>query len=192
MTRDLFALLFNIDKVIKTFKATAEAAAKAAKAAVKGTIESVEELGRIGVQGVKTAGRNIAGFGRAIVRNGKLLLEGVTENFAKGIRKVEELFERLWSKLRFKAFRIRLTGSWFRLEGEINPWVLIAEGKVSWLEESALEAGAGGVVGSEVKVAGELGLRIGEKSKPSALVKLLEHPPAGAGPHFAECGSSKM
>ncbi len=150
----IFLLLFNIDKVIKTLKqglkATAEAAAKAAKAAVKGTIESVEELGRIGTQGIKTAGRNIAGFGRAIVRNGKLLLEGVGEGFAKGIRKVEELFERLWNKLRFKAFRIRLTGAWFRLEGEINPWVLLAEGKIKWVEEADVVAGKNAKLGGKI------------------------------------------
>ena len=173
----IFALLFNIDKVIKTlkqgFKATAEAAAKAAKSAVKGTIESVEELGRIGKQGVKTAGKNIAGFGRAIVRNGKLLLEGVGEGFAKGIRKVQELFERLWNKLRFKAFRIRLTGSWFLLEGEINPWILLARGKITWIEEADVTAGKNAKLGGEI--AGETaegkiieGLFVGSsKAKPN-------------------------
>ncbi|HTS36386.1 MAG TPA: DUF4157 domain-containing protein [Candidatus Solibacter sp.] len=150
----IFALLFNLDKVIKTLKqglkATAEAAAKAAKAAVKGTVESVEELGRIGVKGVKTAGKNIAGFGRAIVKNGKLLLEGIGEGFAKGIRKVEELFERLWNKLRFKAFRIRLTGGWFTLEGEINPWILLAKGKIKWIEDASILEGKGGKIGEKV------------------------------------------
>ncbi len=150
----IFALLFNLDKVIKTLKqglkATAEAAAKAAKAAVKGTVESVEELGRIGVKGVKTAGKNIAGFGRAIVKNGKLLLEGIGEGFAKGIRKVEELFERLWNKLRFKAFRIRLSGGWFTLEGEINPWILLAKGKIKWIEDASILEGKGGKLGEKV------------------------------------------
>ncbi len=158
----IFALLFNLDKVIKTLKqglkATAEAAAKAAKAAVKGTIESVEELGRIGVKGAKTAAKNVAGFGRAIVRNGKLLLEGVSEGFAKGIRKVADLFERLWSKLRFKAFRIRLSGSWFRLEGEINPWVLLAEGKIKWLEEGSVLEGKGAKLGD--KIVGKSGTEV--------------------------------
>ena len=143
----IFALLFNIDKVINTLKqglkATAEAAAKAAKAAVKGTIESVEKLGRIAVEGAEKAGRNIAGLGRAIVRNGKLLLEGVGEGFAKGIRKVKDLFERLWNKLRFKAFRIRIAGGWVELEGEINPWVLIARWKISWIAEAGATAKSG-------------------------------------------------
>jgi hypothetical protein len=150
----VFALLFNIDKVIKTlkqgFKATAEAAAKAAKAAVKTTVESVQELGRIGVKGLRTAGRNIAGAGRAIVRNGKLLLEGVGEGFAKGIRKVRDFFQRLWNKLRFKGFRIRLAGGWFKLEGEINPWVLIAEGKIKWLERSEVAEGKAAAIGERV------------------------------------------
>jgi hypothetical protein len=150
----VFALLFNIDKVIKTlkqgFKATAEAAAKAAKAAVKGTVESVEQLGRIGVKGLKTAGRNIAGAGKAIVRNGKLLLEGVGEGFAKGFKKVRDFFQRLWNKLRFKGFRIRLAGGWFKLEGEINPWILLAEGKIKWLEESEVTQGKNAVVGQKV------------------------------------------
>jgi hypothetical protein len=185
----IFALLFNIDKVINTLKkglkASAEAAAKAAKNAVKGTIESVEKLGQIGLKGAKTAGKNIAGFGKAIVRNGKLLLEGVGEGFLKGVRKIEELFQKLWSKLRFKAFRIRLSGSWFRLEGEINPWILLAEGKVQWLEADAPGA-AKAMVGSELKVGERLALVIGKDPVPSALVKLLEHPPAFAGPHFAE------
>jgi Domain of unknown function (DUF4157) len=156
----VFALLFNLDKVIKTLKqglkATAETVAKAAKAAVKDTIESVEELGRIGSKGIKTAGRNIAGFGKAIVKNGKLLLEGVGEGFAKGIKKVEELFERLWKKLRFKAFRLRLSGGWFELEGEINPWVMIARGKIQWIEDRDVIEG-GNKLGEKTvgKVAGK-------------------------------------
>jgi hypothetical protein len=173
----IFALLFNIDKVIKSLKqglkATAEAAAKSAKAAVKGTVESVQELGRIGVKGLKTAGRNIAGAGKAIVKNGKLLLEGIGQGFAKGIRKVEELFQRLWKKLRFKGFRIRLSGAWFRLEGEINPWVLIAEGKITWIDEAAVIEGKGAKLGEKVvgkTAAGETieGLFVGSsKQKPN-------------------------
>ena len=173
----IFALLFNIDKVIKSLKqglqATAEAAAKAARAAVKGTIESVEQLGRIGLKGAKTAGRNIAGFGRTIVKNGKLLLEGIGEGFVKGIRKVEDLFQRLWSKLRFKAFRIRLSGSWFRLEGEINPWVLLAEGNIKWIEQAEVTEGKAARLGEKVvgnTAAGDVieGLFVGaSKSKPN-------------------------
>jgi hypothetical protein len=173
----IFALLFNLDKVIKSLKqglkATAEAAAKAVKTGIKTTIESVEQLGKIGIKGVKTAGRNIVGFGKAIVRNGKLLLEGVTEGVAKGIRKVKDLFERLWSKLRFKAFRIRLSGSWFKLEGEINPWVLIAEGNIKWLEQAQVIEGKTAKLGEKITgktATGELieGLFVGGvKEKPN-------------------------
>jgi phage-related protein len=179
----IFALLFNLNKVIDTLKkgikATAEAAANAAKTAVKGTVESVQKLGRIGAEGVAEAGKNIVGFGRAIVKNGKLLLEGVTEGFGKGIRKVGELFERLWKKLRFKAFRIRLEAGWFELDAEINPWVLLARGKVKWIEEDALDAAARrATVGSKIKVGGKAALVIGKTPEASALVKLLQHPPA--------------
>jgi hypothetical protein len=173
----IFALLFNLDKVIKSLKqglkATVESAAKAAKAAVKGAVESVEKLGQLGLKGIKTAGRNIAGFGRAIVKNGKLLLEGISEGFARGIRKVEELFQRLWNKLRFKAFRIRLTGAWFRLEGEINPWILLAEGKIAWIEEGAVTEGKGARLGEKMvgkSATGEVleGLFVGSsKAKPN-------------------------
>jgi hypothetical protein len=173
----IFALLFNLDTVIKSLKqglkASVEGAAKAAKNVVKGAVEGVEKLGELGVKSVKTVGRNITGFGRAIVKNGKLLLEGVGEGLIKGVRKMEDLFKRLWNKLRFKAFRIRLSGAWFRLEGEINPWILLAEGRIEWIEKGSITEGKATKLGNLLKgktATGEVieGLFVGaNKAKPN-------------------------
>jgi hypothetical protein len=150
----VFALMFNLGDVIKVLKGeiklSVQGAVKAAKTAVRTTVESVEELGRIGVRGLKTAGANVAKFGRALVRNGKILLEGVGEGIGRGVKTLGELAERLWNKVRFRKFRLRFGGGWFRLEGFINPWVVIMEGPLrGQIREITQEGTKGAKVGGE-------------------------------------------
>jgi hypothetical protein len=66
-------------------------------------------------------------------------------------------------RLRFRKFRIVLQGRRFRLEGFINPWILLADGTVDWHDVDGPYK-----VGDIVKVPGEKqgAFIIGKKGRP--------------------------
>ena len=153
----VFALLFNLGAVIKSLKAglkaTAKAAAGAAKATVTGAIKAAKTLSKVGAEAAK-----------ATIKNGKLVLKGLKSGFAGGVKNIDDLAKRLWSKVRFRKFRIRLTRRWFVLEGFINPWVIIAQGEVKEVKKGKAK-GAVFVTDDELKLLkGEMPL--GKRLKP--------------------------
>lgn len=117
----VFALLFNIGAVIKSLKSGLKASVKALAQSVKATfttaIKSARTLGKVLLQGAKTA-----------VKNGKLLLRGLRTGFMRGVKSLRELGVKLLEHLRFRKFKITFQDGWFKLLGWINPWVVIMEG----------------------------------------------------------------
>jgi hypothetical protein len=153
----VFALLFNAGAVIKALKGglkgTAKAAAGAVKNTVKTTVKSVKELGQIGMKGAKTA-----------LKNGKIMLGGVKGGFAKGTKSLDDMARQLVGKLRFNKFKIRRQGLRIQLLGHINPWVLLADGSVEYLEKSEVK---GKNVGDLVEVKGQKGIIVGSRGTPT-------------------------
>jgi hypothetical protein len=153
----VFALLFNAGAVIKALKGglkgTAKAVAGAAKNTVKTTVKSVKELGQIGMKGAKTA-----------LKNGKIMLQGVKGGFAKGAKSLDDLARQLVGKLRFNKFKIRRQGLRIQLLGHLNPWVLLADGSVEYLEKSEVK---GKNVGDFAQVNGQKGIIVGWQGTPT-------------------------
>lgn len=157
----IFALLFNAGAVIKALKGgikgAAKAAAQAAKATVKTTLKSVKELGKLGVKA-----------GKATLKNGKLFFKGLKSGFSKGVKSLDDMAKRLWKRLRFKKFKIRIKNRRFQLLGYINPWILLSNGDIEWVDELTKK----GKIGEKVKgktSTGKLieGFRVGgSKAKP--------------------------
>ncbi|MBD2014513.1 DUF4157 domain-containing protein [Microcoleus sp. FACHB-53] len=165
----VFALLFNAGAVIKALKGGLKGTVKAVKGAVKNTVKttvkSVKELGQIGLKGAKTA-----------LKNGKIMLQGVKGGFAKGAKSLDDLARQLVGKLRFNKFKIRLQGRRIKLLGHINPWVLLGDGSVDFVESTKLgpKGSRRPKVGEVVKVNGEDAIVVGGfKNKPSKAVKEL-------------------
>ena len=97
-----------------------KAATKGVKAVAKGTANVARKASRAVINGVKY-----------IIKKGKVLFKGIAgTGVGKQFNKLGELGEALLNRMRFKAFRIRVANGRFRLEGLINPWVVIAEGKI--------------------------------------------------------------
>jgi hypothetical protein len=86
-------------------------------------------LGEIGAKGAKTA-----------LKNGKIMLGGVKGGFAKGAKSLGDIARRLGNKLRFNKFKIRRQGLRIQLLGHINPWVLLADGRVYEVDASEIPA----------------------------------------------------
>ena len=103
-------------------------------------------------------------------------------NIAKGARSLGELAERLWSRLRFRRFKIERHGKHIQLWGYINPWVLLADGTVDWREvEGSYE------VGDIKKLAGRGGSVEKVPFKASVEDFYLTNPIARASAVMAEC-----
>ncbi|MDZ8026154.1 MAG: DUF4157 domain-containing protein [Nostoc sp. DedQUE11] len=122
-----------------------------AKALAAGAIELIMLLtfgvGKVTGKGVKAVAKGTANVARkasrAVIRSarytiqkGKVLFKGIAQTgIGKQFKKLEDLGRGLLDRMRFKAFRIRLANRWFRLEGLINPWVLIAQGRIQEVQE---------------------------------------------------------
>ena len=126
--------MFNLGDLLRVLKGelklSVQGAAKAAKAAVRSTVESVEKLGQIGLKGAETAGENIAKFGRTIVKNGKILFEGVGEGMAAASRPWESSPNASGTRSGSGDSPPTFSHGAFILEGYINPWMTLAELKI--------------------------------------------------------------
>ncbi len=119
----LFILLFDSSALFKTLKAT-----------VKGGVKGAVKLGVHGVKRTKDAIRiGLRNTQRGVVKQAgrvKFFVKGVGSKTAKGAKNFKEFGRRLAKKLTFKGFKIERQGKWFNVYGEINPWVLLASGKI--------------------------------------------------------------
>ncbi|WP_414552398.1 eCIS core domain-containing protein [Anabaena sp. CCY 0017] len=98
-----------------------KAATKGVKAVAKGTAKVVRKVSRAVIKGVKY-----------VIKKGKVFFKGIAgTGVGKQFKRLGELGQGLLNKMRFKGFRIRVKNRRFRLEGLVNPWVLIAEGKIN-------------------------------------------------------------
>ncbi|WP_414549573.1 hypothetical protein [Anabaena sp. CCY 0017] len=143
-----------------TFKA-GDVALKGAKAAAKG-----------GVKLAKGAMNLVAKGTKFIIEKGKVLFKGIAGTaLGKGFKRLKELGAGLLERMRFKKFRIRVENRRFRLEGEINPWVLLATGEVIHIDEIPKEAR----FGDEVSTAAGTGKVISPGNElPDSLKKTIE------------------
>ncbi|MEM9919695.1 MAG: AHH domain-containing protein [Bacteroidota bacterium] len=179
----VFALLFGGKAAVKAVKAGAKAAAKggvkgvvkagksaaksAAKNYVKTNVKAAKELGKVAKNGAK-----------ATLKNGKAVVKGVKNGFSKGAKKLDDLGKRLSKKFRFKKFKLEVKNRKWRLLGQMNPWVLLANGKVEEIDQDKLKRMDGSTdtsrLGDMVYVNGrKQGVVVGVNSKASSFVNEL-------------------
>jgi hypothetical protein len=116
-----------------TFKAGG-AALKGAKALAKGAVKG-------GVALAKGAAKMITQAAKWVIKQGKLLLKGIAGSpIGRRLTKLKDLGKTLLDRLRFRKFRIVMKGAWFRLEGYINPWIVIANGKITEVKKGTKDA----------------------------------------------------
>jgi hypothetical protein len=125
---------------------------------------------------------------QAFMRNGKIIIEAIGERIFRAAASLSKLGESLAERLGMRSWSLRRAGQELRCVGCFNGCIVFAAGTFKTVTKAEYEGvgGAKALVGSEVKAAGRIGLLIGEKDVPSALVRLLEHPPISAGPRFTE------
>jgi hypothetical protein len=66
-----------------------------------------------------------------VIARGRIILQGLGKTrVGKMFTRLSQLGDDLLKRLRFRKFRIVLQGRRFRLEGFINPWILLANGEL--------------------------------------------------------------
>jgi hypothetical protein len=162
-------------------------AGRAAGSLVRGTGRVLASTGRLGTglaRTVAAGGRYVLRTTGAVITRGKLILQGVRGRVGQGVRSLEDLAERLFTRVRFRRFRIRFNRGRFRLEGYINPWVLLATGDLEFIEQSRLRpAGGRGLLDDTVRLGDEVligsgnsrGIVVGVDRNPSRFVSELDH-----------------
>ncbi|MDC8005370.1 DUF4157 domain-containing protein [Aureisphaera galaxeae] len=182
----IFALLGS-SAFWRSVKTGAAGAVNFARGAGKAISRVAPRLGRAGsmaMQGARRVGGAVMTSGRAMIQRGRLVMRGVSGRIGQGVRTLEELAEGLFRRVRFRRFRIRFQRGWFRLEGYINPWVLLATGNVREIDDATMQAARGNsktTLGREVMVDGQRGVIIGATDDASRLTQHLQNNAARGG-----------
>jgi len=114
----------------------AKAVAKGAKAVAKGTAKVVTKAFRGVIKGIKY-----------VIEKGKVLFKGIAgTGVGKQFKRLKDLGKGLLDRMRFKGFRVRVANRRFRLEGLVNPWVLIAEGQIKELRSKPSDTNQRGLL----------------------------------------------
>jgi hypothetical protein len=155
-------------------------AGKAAKAVAKGVVTIGKQAAKAIIRGMKF-----------LIEKGKVLFNGIAgKGFGKAFKSIRKFGEELLEHTRFRKFRIRLTGLKFKVEGFINPWILLASGDLQEVTQKELQTLTKKKntfrVGEGFKYLDESGKEIegvvvGSHAKPSAYLQQLEEIKAAKG-----------
>ncbi|WP_299769044.1 hypothetical protein [uncultured Dokdonia sp.] len=159
----VFALMFGAKGVFKA----AKAGLKTAKGGLKTTQKAIVKGTKGFVKGQVKNGKRLLAVtrngSRRAVKNGKIVLQGVKRGSVKGAKSLKSAGRVLLKRLGFDRFRITRSGKRFKLEGHINPWVLLASGTVKHVDPKDVKKKK---VGQKVNIDGEEGILIGKKDIP--------------------------
>ena len=111
-------------------KGAQQAVVKGAKVVVKGAVSLAKKAVKAVIQGVKF-----------IIEKGKVLFKGIGSGIGKMYKKLKDLGKGLLDRMRFKAFRIRVSKRSFVIEGLINPWIVLAQGSFAKVDPSEIPPG---------------------------------------------------
>ncbi|MBW3571857.1 MAG: AHH domain-containing protein, partial [Gemmatimonadetes bacterium] len=171
----IFALIFDLGAILKAVREGARATMRATVAATRASLTT---LRRSGGQIVRAAGRTIRNPGRAArvvagvtMRRGRIVMRGVRAGFERGVRSLDDLARRLFDRVRFRRFKLRLEGRRIRLYGYINPWILLADGSLQNLPTT----GGRPEVGDVYQVGRRRGYLVGVDTAPSQAVAELRN-----------------
>ncbi|MCM3702388.1 DNA/RNA non-specific endonuclease [Paenibacillus macerans] len=119
----------------KGLKKAGTAVKKGVGAAAKGVKKAVG-AGAKGLKSLLKSGVNLASkSGSMILRNGKIVIKSLQKGFMKGVKKLQGLIGRILGKFKFKKFKLERKGKHIRLYGEVNPWVLLADGTIEEVDD---------------------------------------------------------
>jgi hypothetical protein len=177
----VFALMFSAGALLKQVKNALQASVRVLGRVAPRTAAALTTVSKTAARVTSAAGRRARSVGKAaaaeaqrvggaMVRRGRIILDGLPPGIARRIRSVGEFAERLWaygrrSRLRFRRFKLQRAGHRLQLWGYINPWVLLADGTLLEVEDDAIRRtfGRSNVMGEPIDLgAGRRGIVIGD------------------------------
>ena len=143
LTEIIFNLIFKgLGKLFKLIGKGAKAAMRGMKKLAQSTVKLTKRLGTV------------------LLRNGKVIFQGLKKGALKGSKSVGGMVKKLARKFRFRKFKIQVKKRRFKLFGEFNPWVLLMDGKVDYIDKNAAK---GKELGDAVTHKGQSGYIIGKR-----------------------------
>lgn len=144
----VMALTFGLGDTIKSTKNGLQSAWRIAsgtgRAVGRGFARGARAVGRAGralVRGeIRQAGSILRTAARGYVRRGRVVMAGVGRRFGAGFKDLRKLARALYERVRFRRFKLSHEGRMFQLWGEINPWVLLASGELTFISEEEARA----------------------------------------------------
>ncbi len=112
-------------------KTKMKAAATRTKEGIKKAAKSIKKL-------LKSGTKLVSRSGSMIIQNGKLIIKSLQKGLIKGVKKLDNLIAKLLQRFRFKKFKLERKGKRLQIHGEINPWILLYDGTVEWVEKEDL------------------------------------------------------
>jgi hypothetical protein len=187
----VMALTFGLGDTIAStqrgLKSAWSLVSKSGRAVGRGVARGARAVGRAGralVRGeLREAGVILRTAARGYVRRGRVVMAGVGRRFGAGYKNLRQLARGLYERMRFRRFKLRREGRMFQLWGEINPWVLLANGDIEFVEQADLRVLGGSVddtarLGDNVIVTAggrrQTGTVIGRNEDPRLFVQELD------------------
>jgi hypothetical protein len=130
-------------------RSAARGAVRLGRAAATATRTGLRRVGQLGRRLLQSGGR-LGRVGGTVLVRGRLVFRGLRRGFARGVRSLDELAERLRGYFRFRRFKITRRGHWFQLWGYLNPWILVAQDRLEWVDEIVETGGRRARIGEEV------------------------------------------
>ncbi|HKP39138.1 MAG TPA: polymorphic toxin-type HINT domain-containing protein [Pyrinomonadaceae bacterium] len=118
----LRATLKGLGKVMKLAMSGGKALGRVLVRGGKGLVKGVVYVGKFAVKAARITGRMVSRSGKFVLEKGRLLFKGLQPTFAKGIKRVEELWKRLkgWFG-KFKGFYPEPRGLLIYIYAVFNP-----------------------------------------------------------------------
>ncbi|WP_062518903.1 HNH endonuclease [Paenibacillus jilunlii] len=114
-------------------------AGKAVKSGIGAAGAGVKKAAGAGVKGMKSllkSGAKLAAkSGSMIIRGGKIVIKSLQKGLIKGAKKLRVLLDRVLQRFKFKKFKLERKGDHVLLYGEVNPWVLLANGRIKKVDD---------------------------------------------------------
>jgi hypothetical protein len=102
------------------------AALKVAVKAVAVAAKGVTAAARGAVAATKAAVKLVGKGAQMAIKGGKFAFQGLQRTFLRGIKSLRELAARLFSRFRFRGFKLKRSGMWIEIWAVFNPGVLVA------------------------------------------------------------------
>ena len=137
----IFNVIFKVGGIIlRVVRRVITLVGRAARAVGRGAMRAGRAIGRGIAQGGRALARGIAGAGRRaggyLIRQGRVVFRGLSTGFARGVRSLRELGQRLKSWYRFRGIVFRIRGRRIYIYGRFDPLVLIGTSRITQIDEA--------------------------------------------------------